>query len=301
MQNYPFGMNQDSIMPLNTSTENRFQYNGKELEKDGGIDLSDYGARWYDAGIGRWTSVDPLASDYFPLSPYAYVGDNPIHFLDPDGRFRTRFGAWLYSVFNGGDVKKSTGGKREHKWVVKSVVGDGSEAGLSIATSWKSSSVKVGVETSISASYSVGEYSENEDNGNRGFGINFATVQSKYTLYKSDQGLGYGNEYLAIITNRQTEKLGMHGAEWTGTFASGKLDSPFFDIKGAVKAVYDFDKQKWIDREEFGLGMTGLEAKIIRQGQHGKFRFGIQEDFGKTLFRGASGQVEVRSQIYFKW
>ena len=78
-------MNQDSIMPLNTSIENRFQYNGKELEKDAGIGLSDYGARWYDASIGRFTSVDPLAEKYSFQSPYAYAVDNPISVIDPDG------------------------------------------------------------------------------------------------------------------------------------------------------------------------------------------------------------------------
>jgi len=66
-------MNLDGIMPLNTSIENRFQYNGKELEKDGGIGLSDYGARWYDASVGRFTSVDPLAEKYSFPSPYAYA------------------------------------------------------------------------------------------------------------------------------------------------------------------------------------------------------------------------------------
>ncbi len=79
---YPFGMNFDGVMPLNTSTENRFQYNGKELEKDFGIDLSDYGARWYDAAIGRFTSVDPLASDYSFQSPYAYATNNPVLLRD---------------------------------------------------------------------------------------------------------------------------------------------------------------------------------------------------------------------------
>ncbi len=75
-------MNFDGVMPLNTSTENRFQYNGKELEKDFGIGLSDYGARWYDASIGKFTSVDPLASDYSFQSPYAYATNNPVLLRD---------------------------------------------------------------------------------------------------------------------------------------------------------------------------------------------------------------------------
>ena len=75
-------MNLDGIMPLNTSTENRFQYNGKELEKDGGVDLSDYGARWYDASVGRFTSVDPLAAEFAWVSPFNYAENEPVGHID---------------------------------------------------------------------------------------------------------------------------------------------------------------------------------------------------------------------------
>ena len=63
-----------------------YRYNGKELNPD--LGLYDYGARWYDPAIARWTSVDPLAetAHSISMSPYNYVANNPISNIDPDGR-----------------------------------------------------------------------------------------------------------------------------------------------------------------------------------------------------------------------
>ena len=49
--------------------------------------LTDYGARYYAPAFGRWTSPDPLADKYYSVSPYAFCGNNPVNFVDPDGRF----------------------------------------------------------------------------------------------------------------------------------------------------------------------------------------------------------------------
>ena len=43
--------------------DNAYQYNGKELNEDFGLEWLDYGARWYDPAVGRWGAVDPLAGD----------------------------------------------------------------------------------------------------------------------------------------------------------------------------------------------------------------------------------------------
>ncbi|SFG78165.1 RHS repeat-associated core domain-containing protein [Prevotella sp. KH2C16] len=64
----------------------RYKYNGKELDRMHGLDWYDYGARHYDATIARWMCVDPLAEKYYHVSPYVYCINNPIRYVDPDGK-----------------------------------------------------------------------------------------------------------------------------------------------------------------------------------------------------------------------
>ena len=40
----------------------------------------------YDPAVGSWTSLDPLAEKYYNVSPYAYCHNNPIRYIDPDGK-----------------------------------------------------------------------------------------------------------------------------------------------------------------------------------------------------------------------
>jgi RHS repeat-associated protein len=62
-----------------------FQYNGKEKQTEFGLNMIDYGWRNYDAQLGRWHVVDPYVENHFNLTPYNYVLNNPINYIDPFG------------------------------------------------------------------------------------------------------------------------------------------------------------------------------------------------------------------------
>jgi len=68
------------------SEKNDYLYNGKEYNTDLGLNMNDYGARWYDPATARWSSVDPLAEKYVGHSGYNYVLGNPVKYIDPDGQ-----------------------------------------------------------------------------------------------------------------------------------------------------------------------------------------------------------------------
>jgi len=85
---YPFGLTMGSLNYVN-NTENKLKYNGKELDDENNLRWYDYGFRRYDPQLGRWHVMDALSEKYINLSPYAYVANNPMNFIDPDGRVMT--------------------------------------------------------------------------------------------------------------------------------------------------------------------------------------------------------------------
>ena len=93
---YPFG----GTFASADGNVQAYKYNGKELDTKKGLNWYDYGARQYDAALGRFTAVDPLTEKYYEMSPYTYCGNNPIKYIDPTGMFYTG-----YTVNEKGHIK----------------------------------------------------------------------------------------------------------------------------------------------------------------------------------------------------
>ena len=62
-------------------------FNGKPEQVSGLCDtgLLDYGARFYDPYVVRWTTADPMAVNDPGTSPYSFCGGDPVNYIDPEG------------------------------------------------------------------------------------------------------------------------------------------------------------------------------------------------------------------------
>ena len=78
---YPYGMPMSS-----TASVQPYKYGCKELDRTNGLDMYDFGARWYDMIVPHFITMDELCEKYPSISPYAYCAGNPIRYVDPDGR-----------------------------------------------------------------------------------------------------------------------------------------------------------------------------------------------------------------------
>jgi RHS repeat-associated protein len=88
---YPFGLKHKGYNNVTSSLGNasaqKIGFGGKELSQELGIEWMDFGARNYDAALGRWMNLDPHANRNTSWTPYRYGYNNPIKFVDPDGKY----------------------------------------------------------------------------------------------------------------------------------------------------------------------------------------------------------------------
>lgn len=82
-----------------TSNKYRLGFNGMEKKNESFSDAYDFGARIYDGRLGRWLALDPLMMKYPSMSPYNGMGNNPIFFVDINGRDIIPKTGWVGSAY----------------------------------------------------------------------------------------------------------------------------------------------------------------------------------------------------------
>ena len=84
IRNYsPFGLELGGSHK-NLDYQNPYRFGGKEV--DAFSSYLDFGGRWYDSNRSGWNQIDPHAENYNDLSGYSFCANNPILYIDPDGR-----------------------------------------------------------------------------------------------------------------------------------------------------------------------------------------------------------------------
>lgn len=76
---------------LGNDVAQKWKFGGKELSDEMDLNTYDFGARNYDPALGRWMNIDPLAEVMKNQSPFNYGFNNPVYFIDFDGRISKGF------------------------------------------------------------------------------------------------------------------------------------------------------------------------------------------------------------------
>ncbi|WP_299223140.1 DUF6443 domain-containing protein [uncultured Psychroserpens sp.] len=147
---YPFGLKHKGYNNVINGTDHRYGFGGKEEQDELGLEWMDFHARNYDAALGRWMNLDPLAEQYFNTSPYSFALNNPIFFTDPSGE-EVDISALLSTTIGEGDKKrdKTEDELNRDKWLAAQLVislSDISGQEITIKTDKNGKSILVGDE-----------------------------------------------------------------------------------------------------------------------------------------------------------
>ncbi|PZU82756.1 MAG: sugar-binding protein [Chryseobacterium sp.] len=193
---YPFGM---SFLKSNQATlydpmaiPYNYKYNGKELQETG---FYDYGARMYMPDIARWGVVDPLAEKSRRFSPYTYALDNPILFVDPDGR----------------EAYKPT--PREAALMSKHVYGDN----VKLEGGWKVSNAGKGLPLNNKSGLKSAVYERTVDGKTEYTYATAGTENGKDWKNNATQLVGASEQYKESKSNAEALKARLGDAELTFT------------------------------------------------------------------------------------
>ncbi|MEN0052367.1 MAG: DUF6443 domain-containing protein [Mucilaginibacter sp.] len=258
---YPFGM--DVAIGSKPSTKNNYLYNKKELQD--GVNWYDYGARFYDPVIGRWTTVDPSADeeDQESDNPYIYVANNPISRTDPDGKIwgqvigavvgaAVDYGTQVYANYQTNSTLPQS--QRSNPWTKNiNLVSIGTSALEGALTNGESAIKSVGTKLAIKVGVAAINNTLEIKTSNEGLKVNVNTDVVNVAK----------NATVDLVAGAVTSKIGQ-GAKYVGDKVGGKTIN-----KIASKVTVSRS------RVANALKSTGLNSRVrsvigqeIREGQN---------------------------------
>ncbi|MCS4300665.1 DUF6443 domain-containing protein [Chryseobacterium sp. BIGb0232] len=267
---YPFGMNhiQGSLGTSKFGSHYSYKYNGKELQETG---MYDYGARFYMSDIGRWGVVDPLAEISRRFSPYNYGLNNPIMFIDPDGRkalvndyqaMQAEYTGFIESQGNGVMGQMLSGGGRLSTSFYPGNLGGNTNFGGS-ATFGQTQAYK----DLVSVFANGGEYSLRSHNGYMSWWTGGAEGDANTSQEMVAHMLKLSNSDIPEIKQPSHYLPGQEGFDWGhvgNTMTAGGI--AYYALE---KSIYS--KYHWVDAK--GIVKS---TKILEKGANGKFVRGVQ-------------------------
>jgi len=206
--------------------EYAFFFTGKELSDDLALEWYDYGARMYDVQIGRWTSHDPL---YQFASPYSFCGNDPLNYIDEDGRFAFLVPVIIGAVigaYAGASIANGTGDPTMWEWDKGSTYRDmfyGAIVGA--GTAFAGAAIAAGIGSA--AVSGAGTFGAIVGGATAGFtsSLGFAMIQNYGVLDWSDlRRAGYAG-LSGIAAGGLGAYIGGYWGAFTGGFTGGAMNT----------------------------------------------------------------------------
>ncbi|HEY8933822.1 MAG TPA: DUF6443 domain-containing protein [Cyclobacteriaceae bacterium] len=255
---YPFGLQTTNSWTRDNNNNNMLYNAGSELNTTSGI--YDLPYRNYDATLGRFFQVDPLAHKDHSVSPFAYAGNNPVIFNDPSGLLKAtpaQFWAFVEQALNGhGGVWSEDGGQH--------LFGSEEEQAAYVADNPDAVTLKEGLTTVFVP-----------DPGGKGGGLNVSYMRLKNgstiakVNVKGSSSVLYettllheaefvdkpeGEAYFVNISGAELDGSGLHGWGYFSAKNFGEMDmmASFWQRHGGIRTLVIQSHASY-----FGLGLQG--------------------------------------------